>query len=263
VPGVPVPVGYFTDGANTTPSTSISGLWIDQLAALMALPDPEPALAPLGGTNFAVGSAETGVANPQDMGNQVAAFLASNPSAPASALYVFWGGANDVFNGLNPIQAADNIATEIGALAGAGAQDFLWLNLPPLGNTPIGAPASLALNAASAAFNSEQAVDAGALNAQGLDVIPVDVGSLYAQIALNPKLFGFNDIVDPAQGLAGVNPDQYLFWDTEHPTTAADSLIANLALSDIRATPEPASFALTGLAFLMAGVVLKRRSKTR
>jgi phospholipase/lecithinase/hemolysin len=259
VPLVPFPVGYFTDGTATTPSTSISGLWIDQLAALMSLPDPDPALAPLGGTNYAVGSAETGSANLQDMANQVALFLSQNPSAPSSALYAFWGGANDLFNGNNPVQAADNIAGEISALGGAGAKDFLWLNLPPLGNTPLGSAASVALNAASAAFNSEWAIDIGALSAQGLNVIPVDISALYARISANPSLFGFTDIVDPAQGLAGVNPDQFLFWDVEHPTTAADSLIANLALSDIRPTPEPASFALTGLAFLAAAGILKRR----
>ncbi|HKD10311.1 MAG TPA: SGNH/GDSL hydrolase family protein [Bryobacteraceae bacterium] len=263
VPLVPVPVGYFTDGANTTPSTSISGLWIDQLAALMALPDPEPALAPLGGTNYAVGSAQTGNANPQDMGNQVAAFLSANPLAPANALYAFWGGANDLFNGGNPIQAADNIASEIGALGGAGARDFLWLNLPPLGNTPLGAPASTALNLASAAFNQEAALDVNALNAQGLDVIPVDVSSLYAQIAANPGLFGFTDIVDPVQGVTlmnGMKADNFLFWDAEHPTTAADQLIARLALSDINA-PEPASFVLTGLAFLAAAGILRRKRR--
>jgi len=259
VPLVPVPVGYFTDGANTTPSTSISGLWIDQLAALMSLPDPDPALAPLGGTNYAVGSAETGVANPQDMGNQVALFLSQHPSAPASALYVFWGGANDLYNGGNAIQAANNIAGEISALAGAGARDFLWLNLPPLGNTPRGSLTSSALNTASTAFDTAWGIDVSALDAQGLDVIPVDINNLYARIAANPGLFHFTDIVDPAQGLAGVNPDQFLFWDAEHPTTAADSLIANLALSDIRAIPEPASFALTGLAFLAAAGILKRR----
>jgi phospholipase/lecithinase/hemolysin len=263
VPFVPAPVGYFTDGPNTTPSTSISGLWIDQLAALMSLPDPEPALAPLGGTNYAVGSAETGVVNPQDMGKQVAAFLSQHPSAPASALYTFWGGANDVFNGGNPVQAADNIAGEISALAGAGARNFLWLNLPPLGNTPRGTATSSSLNTASAAFNSQWALDVGALDAKGLDVIPVNVNNLYAQIAAKPALFNFTDIVDPAQGMTGANPDQFLFWDDEHPTTAADSRIANLALADIRATPEPASFALTGAAFLAAAVILKRRSKTR
>jgi phospholipase/lecithinase/hemolysin len=71
------------------------------------------------------------------------------------------------------------------------------------------------------------------------------------------------DIVDPAQGMTGANPDQFLFWDDQHATTAADSLIADLALADIRATPEPASFALTGAAFLATAVILKRRSRTR
>ena len=265
VPFVPFPVGYYTDGTATTPSTSISGLWIDQLAALMSLPDPEPALAPLGGTNYAVGGAETGGANAQDMANQVALFLSQHPSAPTSALYTFWGGANDLFNGGNPVQAADNIAAEIGALGGAGARDFLWLNLPPLGNTPRGSVTQGTLNAASSAFNSEWALDVGALNAQGLNVIPVDLNNLYTRIAANPGLFGFTDVVDPAQGLAGVNPNQFLFWDVQHPTTAADSLIANLALADVRRGARKSRRHLRlpdlGLSFAAAGVLKRRRTR--
>src|ERR1700722_13889761 len=66
----------FTDGPNTNPATAGPfGLWIDQFAVLAGLPDPQPFLANPGtNTNFAVASAETGSANPQDIGNQLAAF---------------------------------------------------------------------------------------------------------------------------------------------------------------------------------------------
>src|SRR4051812_24386777 len=58
VPLVPIPVGYYT---NPQVGSGPAGLWIDQLAAKLGVTDPQPALAPLGGTNFAIGSADTGV----------------------------------------------------------------------------------------------------------------------------------------------------------------------------------------------------------
>src|SRR6266550_8667397 len=61
VTGVPFPVGYFT---NPQSGGGPSGLWIDQFAANLGIEDPSPALAPLGGSSSAVGSALTGSASP-------------------------------------------------------------------------------------------------------------------------------------------------------------------------------------------------------
>lgn len=95
VTGVPFPVGYFT---NPQSSTGPSGLWIDQFAAKLGVADPSPALAPLGGSNYAVGGALTGSASLGDMQNQVNLFLATHPgNASPTALYTLWGGSNDIF----------------------------------------------------------------------------------------------------------------------------------------------------------------------
>src|SRR5207248_10694917 len=73
--GKAFPVGYFTDGTNTTPSTSApTGLWIDQFAAKLNLSDPTPML--VGGTNYAVGSAKTGTSSPPiELGNYVSGLV--------------------------------------------------------------------------------------------------------------------------------------------------------------------------------------------
>src|SRR6185437_15283514 len=216
----------FTDGATTTPATSGPfGLWTDQLAADLGVPDPQPFLA--GGTDYAVASALTGhnaafsvpplppTAVPYTS-DQVSLYLLGNTPS-STTLYTFWAGANDIDSGGNPI-----IAANIKTLAAAGATDFLWLNLPPLGDTPNGIASghSAALNAASEAFDVAWSADIEALRAMGIDVDGVNVAGLFGQITGDPSKFGFSDVTDPAWcgpgGLptcAANNPNDFLYWD--------------------------------------------------
>ncbi|HEY1684239.1 MAG TPA: SGNH/GDSL hydrolase family protein, partial [Tepidisphaeraceae bacterium] len=119
----PLPPSYngasYTDGPDTVPATTGPlGLWIDQFATKIGVADPQPYLA--GGTNYAVASAQTGTSSIQDMGNQVAAYYSAHPSADPNALYVFFGGSNDVMDagaGANPATVAQtaisNLTNEI------------------------------------------------------------------------------------------------------------------------------------------------------
>jgi outer membrane lipase/esterase len=269
----------FTDGSTTTPSTAGPfGLWSDQFAADLGVPDPQPFLA--GGTDYAVASALTGH-NPAFSvppfpptqvpftSDQVSLYLLSN--VPSSAtLYTFWAGANDIDSGGNPVTAANNVAANIKTLAAAGATDFLWLNLPPLGDTPAGLASgqSAALNAASAAYDLTWSADIAALRAVGIDVEGVNVALLFDQINADPSKFGLSDVTDPAWcgpgGLplptcASNNPNDFLYWDGEHPTTAADAKVAALAFNV--ATPEPGSLSLSFLglfAILILNTGLRR-----
>jgi phospholipase/lecithinase/hemolysin len=265
VTGVPFPVGYFT---NPQTGAGPSGLWIDQFAAKLGVADPSPALAPLGGSNYAIGSAMTGSANLADMQNQVNLFLATHPgSASPTALYTLWGGSNDIFAAQNPVTAADNIAAQIKELAADGGQNFLWFNLPNLGETPSlsGIPAAAAAaNLASQAFDQEWALQVANLDSLGINVIGVNIDTLFNDILANPAAFGFNNVVAACNATPGCNPNTFLYWDSEHPTTYADSLVANLAFQDafgapVAATPEPPTITL--LALGGAGLLMLWRSR--
>ena len=267
-PGPNYAPGRYTDGPNTTPATTGPvGLWVEQLASKLGAADPQPFLA--GGTNYAVASAMTGSNGLYNITDQINYFVAQHPLGASSAsLYTIWGGANDFFFGNNTpgsaASVADSLYANIQTLAGLGAKDFLWVNLPPLGLTPRGMSSGADLETEVANFNQEWAVDIAKLQGQGVNVVGVDVFNLFLQVAQNPGAYGFTNITDPAQGLSGVNPNNYLFWDMEHPTTAVHALVADLAYSDLTGSPvpEPMSLAVTALglcALLMARRVRQSR----
>jgi phospholipase/lecithinase/hemolysin len=260
VPLVPFPVGYFT---NPQSGSGPVGLWVDQLAAKLGVLDPLPFLGPTGGTNYAVAGATTssGLGN---MNTQVGLFLTANPAAPSNALYTLWGGGDDVFNGLNPVAAADTIAGQILTLHAAGANNFLWLDLPLLGFTPevSGNPAlAAAANAASAAFDAEWATRLAMLQALGINVTGLDINALFSNILANPAAYGFTNVTTPCITTPGCNPNTFLYWDPQHPTTYADSLVADAAFQALNPTPEPPTIVLLGLggAFMGSAVFLRRR----
>ena len=231
--------------------------YADMMAAEMGLA-LNPSLMP-GGTNYAVGGARTsyGAGN---MTEQLGLFTLQNgPVADADALYVLWGGGNNIRDMLlhlavtDVVQTADDLQAMAIMLHDMGAEHILLPNLPSLGLTPevvaLGGGAQLIADVYTQQFNQELAQNIDELALMGIDVMTVDVYALVNDMVFNPGDYGLlnTDTACLLDGPLLCNPDTYLFWDTIHPTSAGHAALASAFLAE---EPEPETLAifLLGLA---------------
>ena len=223
--------------------------------------------------DFAVGGATSGVGNYVDGGTQTAPGMFGLPGMQAelaeagpllaspivpSSLFLVWGGANDFLTEGSPTVAAANVDAIVAALESDGAQHILVPGLPDLGLTPdyYGNPLATAY---TDAFNA--ALVAGLPPGATY----YDTANLLDEVVADPAAYGFSNVTTPCFDGSTVcsDPNQYLFWDGFHPTTAADTILAD-QFEQAAETPEPGSVLLlaTGLAMGVVMVVARRRSES-
>jgi outer membrane lipase/esterase len=210
--------GRFTNDNATDPSsTTFVGVWHEQLArTFLNLSVASSSLD--GGSNYAFGGAttkngthdEVAISTPffgdvtitvDDIGKQMDDYLAAHTVDP-SALYVLWGGGNDLFNddsATNVAVTAARATALMSRLATAGAQNIMVPNVPPLGDIPKYASDSAKIiseNAASANYRNELNADItaslSALALQGITptVYRLDVWTNTIRVMTYPKGMG-------------------------------------------------------------------------
>jgi len=234
--------------------------------------------------DLAFGGATTGIGNHLDPGGtatSVGAFglpgmttlynatkAAVVPVDPSS-LFVIWGGPDDFFS-RSPLdatfpdtanRAVDNIIAIATGLQGIGAQHILVVGMPDLGLTPDflaqGPQAAAGASLVSKYFNDQL------VSKLPGGVAFFNTSLLLHTVAANPAAYGFTNVTDPcfnqSQGTVCATPDQYLFWDADHPTSAGHQILADQFTVAAAAIPEPATAATAGCAVVIAALARRRR----
>lgn len=240
------PFPYFEGRVSNGP------VWVEYLATLLDRPlDYEKqagfAGAMTGSTNI---NSAPGFLLP-GFAQQVAGLIEQdrNHRLDPRGIHTIWIGANDIFVWLqsgdpNPWptinQGVANTIAGISDLADAGAQNFVVINLPDLGRTPTasGLPPAIIgfLSFVSASYNAalDDALDLLEADRSNLKIVRVSAFDLINDIVANPAEFGFTNVTDAAlDSFPQVDPDDYLFWDGVHPTTAAHQIVAETVYAEL------------------------------
>jgi len=212
----------------------------------------------LPGDNYAVAGATTGRFNVNNgMGgltfpglqDQIDSFQAHHPWEDAKgALFVVWAGANDFFAALATGTAPETLvsngvyhtALAIVRLKQSGAQHILVLNVPDLGVTPYARSigAGTAITQLGAAYNAVLAGTLDTMAANGIPTIRADSFATLDAMATRPAEFGFTNVTQPFLATGG-NADEFLFWDSVHPTTIGHGVLAQEVLHALLAYFSP------------------------
>jgi phospholipase/lecithinase/hemolysin len=193
-----------------------------------------------------------------------------------SALFVVWGGANDLLLNPSPAAAAGavgNLATVVTTLYGAGARQFLVPNLPDLSRTPSGLAASpgqqAGLQALTVGFNTGLAAALGGLSGlPGINITAFNTFAFFNAILSDPGAFGFTNTSSPCLsgnllrgGSICPDPGSYVFWDSVHPTTAAQGALGREFAASV--VPEPATLTMVVLGLGVTAIRRRRQQTSR
>lgn len=282
-PGGDVPDTDFTYGTNGRFSNG--PVWVEYLNDHLGLGAVAPSRA--GGRNYAHGGSEitfdegpsTGLLRQYQMYASGAGAAGSDPDA----LYVVWSGSNDIRYSL--MAAAADPDTDIAAifsqrigayyqvlsgLAASGAQNLLVPNIANVGRSPEALAAGVSGETTALVMAWNAALDDMLDTLEGQTQATIwrfDAFALVEGIFANAAELGFTHTGEPCSTVVDnveipcANPDEYIFWDMLHPTTAGHRLIGEgaWALINDPATEVPTPLTLWLLMPGIAGILMVRR----
>lgn len=264
----------FTNNPGTVWAENIGNSYGVAVTPGYALNPATAVFSATGGNDYAIGGARItltpGVfsaspaiaANIVSLTKQVSTHLGQTGGvANPGALYLFWGGANDVFYQAGAVglglpvanaaaavgaAAADAVA-QIQRLQAAGARNLVVLALPDMGINPyatsLGAAGAGLLSGLSGGYDTalKQGLSAAGVN----NIAYLDPRGLFADISARPAAYGFSNTSIPACGASsslGCGAAQqipgsstYLFADGVHPSAAAQRIISDWAYATLEA----------------------------
>jgi phospholipase/lecithinase/hemolysin len=195
--------------------------------------------------------------------------LGSGPADP-NALYTISAGSNDYIRFftsspslleivIQPAITVRNLSNSISKLANAGAEDIVVFNLPNLGDTPVGSSTLPgALNLLTSAHNSLLSLEVRRLRRSlpNTNILLFNTNRLFKDARSNPQQFGLSNVTDNCADIDFPNlnpsddiptletclsrlaqdPKAFLFYDNQHPTSAAHEIIADSLLGTLQSS---------------------------
>jgi phospholipase/lecithinase/hemolysin len=168
----------------------------------------------------------------------------------STSLFVVWGGPDDLLapnpaDSGNPVAIANtaeaNIINIVKGIQALGGTRILVPGVTDLALVPAYSTQTAAATLFATTFNADLVRDlpAGATY--------VDTFNLLNNIVANPSQYGFTNVTSPClvNSTPCANPDQYLFWDGQHPTAAGHALLAQALEQSLEPVPEPNPAILT------------------
>ncbi len=181
----------------------------------------------------------------------------------SQGLFIVWGGPNDIL-APSPLDTtpgeiifralADELAIILD-LKGRGARTILAPGMPDLGLTPYFQSLGPVIAAQGTAFTD--AFNAGLQAELPPGVLYYDTAGLLRSVVHNPTAYGFTNATDYYLRIPRTDdPNDYVFYDDFHPTTAVHTLLAR-EFQEVTAVPEPSAIVILGSGFAL--LLLRRR----
>lgn len=194
--------------------------WVDDLGGLLCLPASAV-------RNYAVGGAGT-----LEVRSRITQYLSANKPDTNVLIAPMWAGVGvDLWSKLLPVeQVVSNYAMNLSLLAQAGGRVFLVETVMPLYMNPFLSGNAYVRSIDYQDLNARMDLENQKLQADfGLTIFRFDFHDLSLRLWANPTAYGFTNLTNAANACVGCDPNQYLWWDGIHATSAGHRLIAQEA----------------------------------